>query len=144
MVVGSHHHHHHFTTTTSDTGNRCRLARRGRQFIGRWYHHFFHHLFLHHHHCFTTISDTTTGKRWEVNVVLGQGNRKIRKKQAANTYQQRPAGRGRKDYPIPASWKRIFFMTERRTMPYLVCISKFVSSEMVGEVILISCLEYNK
>jgi hypothetical protein len=60
-----------------------------------------------------------TGNRWEVNW-------KIRE-QAANIYQQRPAGRGRKDYPIPASWKRIIFMTERRMMPNLVCISKFVS-----------------
>ena len=33
-----------------------------------------------------------------------------------------------KDYPIPASWKRIFlFVTERRTKP--LCISKFLSVE---------------
>jgi len=33
-----------------------------------------------------------------------------------------------KDYPIPASWKRIFLVvTERRTKPW--CISKFLSVE---------------
>ena len=38
-------------------------------------------------------------------------------------YYQRP-GKGNKDYPIPASWKRIFFMTETK-----LCISKILSVE---------------
>jgi hypothetical protein len=46
-------------------------------------------------------------------------------------YYQRPGSKGSKDYPIPASWKRIIFMTE-----WKLCTSKIMSVERwVGEVV---------